>query len=149
MFFLISFSMKLFAIRWIITTIAVYAASAIVPGMHIDSLSTLVGVALLLGTINAFVRPILLLLSTPFILLTMGIFIFVINALLLSFVSWLLPSFQVEGFLGAFLGSFLISLVSWVLSLFFRSSGGQIRTHALRRHRSTIKRADAHTIDDP
>jgi len=138
--------MKAFVTRWIITTIAVYVASAIVPGMHIGSLSTLVGSALLLGIVNTFVRPVLLLLSTPFILLTMGIFIFVINALLLGCISWLLPSFQIEGFWSAFLGSFLISLVGWVLGLFFRTSDG--RTRAIT-HRSTIKRADARIIDDP
>jgi putative membrane protein len=138
--------MKAFIIRWIITTVAVYVASIIVPGMHVGSLSTLVGSALLLGIVNTFVRPVLLLLSAPFILLTMGIFIFVINALLLSFVSWLFPSFQIEGFWSAFLGSFLISSISWMLGLFFRTSDG--RVHVFRHH-STIKRADARIVDDP
>ncbi|QQY08552.1 MAG: phage holin family protein [Candidatus Xiphinematobacter sp.] len=133
--------MKTFVIRWIVTTVAIYVASTIVPGIHIGSLATLVGTSLLLGVVNSFMRPILLLLSTPFVLLTMGTFVFVINALLLSLVAWLLPYFQIEGFWSAFLASFFISLISWMLNLFFRTGDRRIRIAA---HRAAIKRADAH-----
>lgn len=136
--------MRAFLIRWFVITISVYIASKLLPGIHADSSGALLGASLLLGIINAFVRPILLLLSLPFILLTMGIFIFVINALLLSFVSWLLPPFHVEGFWNAFFGAIIISLVSWILSAFFRTSDGHIHTIA---HHQTIKRAKARTID--
>lgn len=136
--------MRAFLIRWLVTTVSVYIASKLIAGIHADSSGTLIGAALLLGIMNAFVRPILLLLSMPFILITMGIFIFVINALLLRFVSWLLPPFHVDGFWSAFFGSIIISTVSWVLSSFFRTSDGHI--HPITHHQ-TIKRANARTID--
>jgi len=135
--------MAAFLIRWIVTTVAVFAAERILPGIACDSTSALLGASLLLGIINAFVRPILLLLSLPFIIVTMGLFIFVVNALLLLFVSAVIPAFHVEGFWSAFFGSIIISAVSWILSSFFRTSDGKI--HAITHH-SSIKQADARTI---
>jgi putative membrane protein len=137
-------NMRAFLIRWLATTAAVYITTKLIPGIHADSTGALLGAALLLGIINAFVRPILLLLSIPFILLTMGVFILIINALLLSFVSWAIPPFHVEGFWNAFFGAIVISLVSWILSSFFRASDGRI--HAITHH-ETIKPANARTID--
>ncbi len=136
--------MRAFLIRWVVTTIAVYIATKLVAGIHVDSVGALVGAALLLGIINAFVRPVLLLLSAPFILITMGIFIFVVNALLLRFVSWLIPPFHVDGFWNAFFGSIIISIVSWMLSSFFRASDGRIQPIT---HHEAIKQANARTID--
>lgn len=136
--------MTAFLIRWFVTTVAVFVAEKIVPGIHCDSLNTLLGASLLLGIINAFVRPVLLLLSLPFIIVTMGLFIFVVNALLLMFVSWLLPAFHVEGFWSAFFGAIIISLVNWLLSSFFRGSDGKIYTIT---HHSTIKQARARVIE--
>jgi putative membrane protein len=104
----------------------------------------LLGASLLLGIANAFVRPLLLLLSIPFIILTMGLFIFVVNALLLLFVSHLIPSFEVSGFWSAFFGAIIISIVSWLLSSFFRTSDG--RVHAITHHPS-IKKANARVIE--
>ena len=76
---------------------------ALIPGVSYEGWGTLLGASLLLGIINAFVRPILLLLSLPFIIVTMGLFIFVINALLLMLVSKIIPAFQVPGFGARFL----------------------------------------------
>ncbi|MFZ4597160.1 MAG: phage holin family protein [Terrimicrobiaceae bacterium] len=135
--------MAAFLIRWIVTTVAVFAAERIIPGIVCDSTSALLGASLLLGIINAFVRPVLLLLSLPFIIVTMGLFIFVVNALLLLLVSAVIPAFHVEGFWSAFFGSIIISAVSWILSSFFRTSDG--RFHAITHH-SSIKQADARTI---
>jgi putative membrane protein len=136
--------MRAFLIRWLVTTIAVYITTKLISGIHVDSVGALVGAALLLGIINAFVRPILLLLSAPFILITMGVFIFVVNALLLRFVSWLIPPFHVDGFWSAFFGSIIISIVSWILSSFFRASDGRIQPIT---HHEAIKQANARTID--
>jgi putative membrane protein len=83
-----------FLIRWLVTTIAVFAAEKIIPGIHCQSAGALLGASLLLGIINAFVRPILLLLSIPFIILTMGLFILVVNALMLMLVAQIIPSFD-------------------------------------------------------
>ena len=137
--------MAAFIIRWFVTTIAVFVATKLVPGIKCEPVGALLGASLLLGIINAFVRPILLLLSLPFIIVTMGLFIFVVNALLLLLVSRIIPAyFQVDGFWHAFFGAIIISLVSWVLSSFFRTSDGKI--HAITHHPS-IKKAIARTLE--
>ena len=136
--------MTAFVIRWLITAVAVMVAEKIVPGIEYNSAGALLGASLLLGIINAFVRPILLLLSLPWIILTMGLFIFVINALLLMLVSKIVPPFSVDGFWSAFFGSIVISLVSWALSSFFRGSDGRI--HAITHH-AAIKKANARVIE--
>ncbi len=133
-----------FLIRWFVTTVAVFVATNVVPGMKCEPFGALLVASLLLGIINAFVRPILMLLSLPFIIVTMGLFIFVINALLLQFVAKLIPAFSVDGFWSAFFGAIIISLVSWVLSSFFRTSDGRI--HAITHHPG-MKKADARTIE--
>ncbi len=136
--------MTAFLIRWSVTTVAVFAAEKIIPGIHCNSAGALLGASLLLGIVNAFVRPILLLLSIPFIIVTMGFFILVVNALMLMLVAQIVPSFSVDGFWNAFFGSIVISLVSWILSSFFRSSDGRI--HSITHHPS-IKKADARVIE--
>lgn len=135
--------MTAFLIRWGITTVSVMAAAWIIPGIRYDSTGVLLGASLLLGIVNAFVRPVLLLLSLPFILVTMGLFIFVVNALLMLLVSSVVPGFVVDGFWSAFFGAIIISLVSLVLSSFFRSSDGRVH---LITHHETIKKADAKVI---
>jgi putative membrane protein len=137
-------SVTAFLIRWGVTTVAVFAAEKIIPGISCASAGALLGASLLLGIINAFVRPVLLLLSIPFIVVTMGLFILVVNALLLMLVSTMIPSFSVDGFWSAFFGAIIISIVSWLLSSFFRSSDGKI--HAITHHPS-IKKADARVVE--
>ena len=136
--------MAAFVIRWLVTTVAVLVAAHVIPGVSYEGWGTLLGASLLLGIINAFVRPILLLLSLPWIIITMGLFIFVINALLLMLVSTIVPAFQVSGFWSAFFGGIVISLGSWLLSSFFRGSDGRI--HAITHH-ATIKQANARVIE--
>ena len=136
--------MTAFLIRWLVTTIAVFAAEKLIPGIHCNSAGALLGASLLLGIVNAFVRPILLLLSIPFIIVTMGLFILVVNALMLMLVAQIVPSFSVDGFWSAFFGSIVISLVSWILSSFFRTSDGRIHTIT---HHPSIKKADARVIE--
>ena len=136
--------MTAFVIRWLVTTIAVLVAAHLVPGIGYDGWGALLGASLLLGIINAFVRPILLLLSLPFIIITMGLFIFVINALLLLLVSKIVPAFHVAGFWSAFFGAIIISLVSWILSSFFRGSDGKI--HVITHH-TAVKQANARVIE--
>jgi putative membrane protein len=115
-----------FLIRWLITTLAVLGATWMIPGLSCDSAGALLGGALLLGIINALVRPVLLLLSLPFIILTMGFFILVINALLILFVSKVIPGFHVAGFWTALFAGIIIGLINWILSSFFRSSDGRV-----------------------
>lgn len=116
-----------------------------------DNIGVLLGASLLLGIINALVRPFLLLLSIPFIIVTMGLFIFVVNAFLLMIVSSIVPGFEVDGFWSAFFGAIIVSLVSWILSSFFRTSDGKVHliTHHERvRKGPAIKQADARVVDE-
>ena len=121
-----------FVFRWIVTTVAVLVTSAILPGIRYDGLGALLGAALLLGILNAFVRPLLLILSAPLILLSLGFFILIINALLLRFVPTFVPGFHVDRFSSAFWGAIIIGIISWMLSAFFRGSDG--RVHVLTHH---------------
>jgi putative membrane protein len=107
-----------FVLSWIINTIAVLVAAEILSShIHYDRDTDLVVAALLLGILNAFVRPILMLLALPLLIFTLGLFTFVINGLLLYFVGYLLqPHFYVDSFRYAFLGAFIISLISLVLN---------------------------------
>jgi len=116
--------MKPFLIRWFITTVAVLAVT-ILPfiGVHADRLGSLLGAGLLLGFFNAFLRPVLLLLSLPLILLTGGLFFFILNAFTLYLVGHAVPGFHVDGFWSALFGSILIGFFSWVLGLFLLPGG--------------------------
>ena len=109
--------MAAFVIRWLVTTVAVLVAAHLIPGISYDGWGALLGGSLLLGIINAFVRPVLLLLSLPFIIVTMGLFIFVINGLLLMLVSKIVPAFHVGGFWSAMFGAIVYSIISFLLAL--------------------------------
>ena len=124
--------MRHFVFRWAITTVVVMVASSIIHGIRYDSVAALIGAALLLGILNAFLRPILLILSAPLILLTLGIFILIVNGLMLLLVPSLVIGFHVDTFGSAFWGAIVISIVSWLLSAFFRGSDG--RVHVLTHH---------------
>jgi len=123
--------MKPFLTRWLCTTIAVAVASWIT-GVHFAGWGSLAGTALLLGLANAFLRPVLMLLSLPFIVLTLGFFILIVNALLFWAVSGVVPGVKVEGFWQAFFAALVVSLVNWFLSLFFKGSDG--RYHLISHH---------------
>jgi putative membrane protein len=131
--------MKHFVFRWIVTTIAVFVAAPIVGISYGNHVGCLLGACI----INAFIRPVLLLLSLPLILVTLGVFILIINALMLKFVGEIMPCFQVPGFWRAFFGAIIISVVSWLLSAFFRGSDG--RVHVLTHH-SQIRRVRGRVI---
>src|SRR5258708_18638294 len=107
-----------FLLSWIINTLAVALAVLILP-KHITygSWSDLVFATLLLGILNAFVRPILMLIALPLLIFTLGLFTLVINALLLCFLAKLLPFFHVDSFGFAFLGAIIISIVSITLNV--------------------------------
>ena len=127
--------MKAFLIRWFVTTLAVFLTVKIMHGGIIyDKPETLLAASLLLGIVNALVRPVLLFLSLPLILVTMGFFILVVNAFMLELVGKLIPHFEVHGFRSALWGSICIGIVSWLLNGLFRGKDGQIRvvTHVSR-----------------
>lgn len=136
--------MRHFLFRWAITTVAVMMAASVLRGVRYDTIGALIGAALLLGILNAFVRPVLLILSAPLILLTLGFFILVVNGLMLLLVPSVVPGFHVDWFGSAFWGAIIIGLVSWLLSAFFRGSDG--RVHVLTHH-TQIKRVRGRVIE--
>lgn len=137
-------AMRNFVIRWLITTVAVMVASAFISGIRYDSVGALIGAALLLGILNAFVRPVLLILGAPLILLTLGVFILIVNGLMLYWVPSIVSGFHVDGYGSAFWGAIVIGIVSWLLSAFFRGSDG--RVHVLTHH-TQIKRVQGRVIE--
>lgn len=136
--------MRHFVFRWLATTVAVMVSASIIHGIRYDSVGSLIGAALLLGILNAFVRPVLLILSAPIILVTLGFFILIVNGLLLWFVPNIVTGFHVDGFGSAFWGAIVIGIVSWILSAFFRGSDG--RVHVLTHH-SQIKPVRGRVIE--
>ncbi|HEX6608544.1 MAG TPA: phage holin family protein [Chloroflexia bacterium] len=104
-------------VRWAITIIAVFVAAKLLPTMiNYDDWLGLAIFAAVLGLVNAIVKPIVAILSLPVVLLTLGLFLLVINALMFWLAASLVPGFYVNGFWGALVGSIIVSLVSWVLS---------------------------------
>ena len=112
-----------FLIRMLITSLGLWVASRIVPGMAISGFGTLIGSALLLGFVNAVVRPLLVLLTLPITIMTLGIFLLVINAAMLGLVASLFDNFVINGLFSAILGSVIVSLVSWFASWFIGPTG--------------------------
>ena len=107
--------------RWLIITMAILLASQFVPGIKVDSISTVVIAAALLGLINVFIKPILIIFTLPLNILTLGLFTFIINALLLELVAYFVKGFEVQSFLAAFLGSLIISIVTWFANYFINA----------------------------
>jgi putative membrane protein len=99
----------------IISSLAVFVAAAVLPGVHIDGYVTVVLVAIVFGVINAVVKPILTIATLPITIVTLGIFLLVINILLVYLTAWLVPGFSVEGWLSALLFSLIVSVVGGVL----------------------------------
>jgi putative membrane protein len=112
-----------FLIRLAISALGLWLADEIVSGIHIDDTGTLVAAALLLGIVNAVVRPLLILLTLPITVLTLGLFLLVVNAAMLGLVAALLDGFHVAGFGSALLGSLIVGLTSWVASWYVGPRG--------------------------
>jgi putative membrane protein len=112
-----------FLLRMVISAFALWVASAIVPGMTIAGTPTLLAAALLLGIVNAVLRPLALLLTLPFTIVTLGLFILVVNAAMLGLVAALLDGFTLAGFGAALLGSLVVSVVSSLVSWNIGPSG--------------------------
>jgi putative membrane protein len=110
-------------IRWIVLALAVWVAAAIVPGIRYDDGQSLLIAALVLSVLNTFVKPVLSILSLPFILLSLGLFLLVVNALLMMATAWLVTGFHVAGFWPAVGGSLVISVVSFLFGSTHRRDG--------------------------
>jgi putative membrane protein len=110
--------MVLIITRWLIITGAILIASMVVPGIKVDSLLTTILAAAVLGLINVFIKPVLIILTLPLSILTLGLFTLFLNALLLELVAYFVKGFEVQSFLAAFLGSLIISIVTWFANYF-------------------------------
>jgi putative membrane protein len=127
--------MRAFLKSWVINTLAVLVAVRIVPGIRFtdNNLWTPFIAALVLGILNTFIRPVLMFLALPLLIVSLGLFTFVINALLLCAVSLLLKDFKVDGFWAAFFGGLAISIIAGLLNVLTGTSRSRIRFVRHRR----------------
>lgn len=121
-----------FLVRVLVNALALLLATAVVPGIEARGVLTILGAGLVLGLINAVVRPVLLVLTFPLTLVTLGLFLFVLNAFCLWLTSLLVKGFEVHGFGAALFGSVIVSVVSWMLTAFL-SDRGQVVVITERR----------------
>lgn len=122
-------------IRWLTLTVAIVATSYLLEGIHISGFGAALAAAALLGILNAFFRPIAILLTLPINILSLGLFTFIINALMIKMVSGIIPGFDVIGFWTSIFGALVISIISWLLNSFI-GPGGRVNSfqHQRRRH---------------
>jgi putative membrane protein len=121
--------MKGFFLRLVITMLGLWVADQLLPGIEITGTGAVLVSALLLGLVNAVIRPILLILTLPLTVLTLGLFILIVNGISLGLVAWLVPGFHVAGLVSATLGAIIVGLTSWVASAFIGGSGRIERMH--------------------
>ena len=112
-----------FIVRVLVNAAVIALAAALVPGLHLAGAMPALLAGLVLGLINALVRPVLVVLTLPLTLLTLGLFLLVLNGICLALTAWLVPGFDIDGFLPAVLGALVISVVSWVLTAFLSDRG--------------------------
>jgi len=137
----------LFLMRWMTNTVAVVVAANIIPGIEYGSVTALFAASLLLGVFNALIRPLLLVLSLPLVVLTMGLFTLVINALMLMFVGQLVASFVVAGFWPAFWGGLIIGAVSLILNTITGTGEHRIDLHTEPPRKRPPEDGDGPIID--
>jgi putative membrane protein len=115
-----------FLVRAAVVAIGLWVASRIVPGVGFSTGENLIWAAILLGIVNAIVRPVLVFLTFPITLLTLGLFLLIINGLMVELVAHFLKGFEVDGLWPAILTSLVVSLTSWVMSCFVGPAGFEV-----------------------
>jgi putative membrane protein len=121
-----------FVLRVLVNILAIVLAASVVPGIRLDGVLAAIAAGLLLGVVNAFVRPVLLILTLPITLVTLGLFLLVLNGLCLWLVAAVVKGFHVAGFWSAVLGALVVSVVSWIVTVLVSDSG---RVVVITRHR--------------
>lgn len=121
-------------LRLLIVALGLALAAELVPGIEVRGADTLLGAALLLGIVNAVIRPILILLTLPATVLSLGLFLLVINAAMLGLVAWVFDNFSIAGFWPALFGAIVVSLTGWLAS-YFIGPRGQIEVFISRPRR--------------
>jgi putative membrane protein len=119
-------------LRLLIGALGLWLASELVPGIEVHGAWTLLGAALMLGIVNAVVRPLLILLTLPITVLTLGLFLLVINAATLALVAWMFDDFAIAGFWAALFGAIVVSITGWLASYFIGPRG---RVELIQVHR--------------
>lgn len=117
-------SMKGIVIRWLILTVAVIVSAYLIDGIKVSGIASAFFAAAALGLLNALLRPVLILLTLPINILTLGLFTFVINALLLKMAAAVIPGFEVDGFWPAVFGALVISVTGWILGVLISNERG-------------------------
>jgi putative membrane protein len=105
-----------FLARLLLNGVALIVAAYFVPGLRLTGTAPALVAGVALGLVNAIIRPILIVLTLPFTLLTLGLFIFVVNAICLALTAWLVPGFAIDSFGAALFGALIVSIVSWILN---------------------------------
>ena len=113
--------MRSFIARVLVTAFGLWVAEEVLSGVHFDSTIALLGAALLLGVVNAVVRPVVVILTLPITLLTLGLFVLVINGCMVFLVSWIMSSFHIDTIGTAVRASLIVGLTSWVANRFIGS----------------------------
>jgi putative membrane protein len=125
--------MARFFLHWIVIAVALGAAAYVVPGIHIASGPVLVWAALVLGFVNAIVRPVLVVLTLPLTVMTLGLFYLIVNGAAFGLAAALVPGFTVASLGSAVLGSIVVALVSWVFAGLIRAAHVEARDSGSRR----------------
>ncbi len=131
--------MKGFFIRLLITALGLWVADRLLPGIVITGTGSLIVSALLLGLVNAVIRPIILILTLPLTILTLGLFVLIVNGISLGIAAWLVPGFHIAGLWSATLGAIIVGLTSWAASAFVGGSG---RIERMQRVEVTGRRVE-------
>ena len=121
-----------FLLRLLVVALGLWLASELVTGIHVQGTGTLLGAALLLGIVNAVVRPLVVILTLPATIVTLGLFLLVINAAMLGLVAWMFDDFTIAGFGSALLGAIVVSVTGWFASHFI-GPRGRIEAMEMRR----------------
>ncbi len=112
--------MHIFLLKWFINALAILITTYLVKGIEASGPAAILMAALLLGILNALIRPILIILTLPINILTLGLFTFIINGAMLWFVSFMIKGFVIQGFWAAVIGALIISIVSWLINWLIR-----------------------------
>ncbi|GAC1471546.1 MAG: phage holin family protein [Chloroflexota bacterium] len=126
-------------IRWLLSALALVLIAKVVPGIHVTVTTALIA-AIVLGLINAFLRPGFILLTLPLTIVTLGLFVLVINAALFGLAAWLVPGFIIHGFRAALVGAILYAIAGWLINLAVdrgNNEGRKVRARVTVRYRRT------------
>ncbi len=131
--------MRGFLIRLVITALGLWVADQLLSGITITGTGALIISALLLGIVNAVIRPVILILTLPLTVLTLGLFVLVVNGISLAIAAWLVPGFDIAGLWSATLGAIIVGLTGWAASAFVGGSG---KIERMRRVEVTGRQVD-------